>query len=71
MTPTTSNTPRGERKKGAEQRSGEVRDAYAKINQEMASLLTDKERIVFGPVKDFEYKAPLEDFQRSQSKKVS
>lgn len=39
---------------------------YAEINREIAALMPIKERIVFGPAEDFEYKVPLEDFQNSR-----
>ncbi|HEY9585432.1 MAG TPA: hypothetical protein VJJ02_02480 [Candidatus Paceibacterota bacterium] len=44
---------------------------YAMINREAAAILSPDDKIVFAPLEDFEYKAPLEDFKRSQKKKSS
>ncbi|MEK7118580.1 MAG: hypothetical protein AAB869_03110 [Patescibacteria group bacterium] len=38
-------------------------EVYTTINKEIAALVGDADRIVFGPALDFEYKAPLEDFK--------
>jgi hypothetical protein len=54
---TSTNIPEEERKnKGA---------VYAAINKEAATLLGGGDSIVFAPAEDFEYTAPLEDFQKS------
>lgn len=43
-------------------------DVYATINKELAGLCAiESDLIVFGPAEDFEYLAPLHDFQRSRS----
>ncbi|OGZ07585.1 MAG: hypothetical protein A2942_03320 [Candidatus Lloydbacteria bacterium RIFCSPLOWO2_01_FULL_50_20] len=42
---------------------------YAEINKEVAKLMTDADKIVFGPTPDFEYKVPLEDFKKSLQEK--
>lgn len=45
-------------------------EVYTKINEEIAAIVSDADRIVFGPAEDFEYKAPLEDFQKSHQDKT-
>lgn len=40
---------------------------YTTINQEVATLMPESDRIVFGPAEDFEDLTPLEDFKKTQS----
>lgn len=41
---------------------------YAAINREMESLLSSSDKMTLGPSEDFEYKAPLVDFQKTLRK---
>lgn len=57
---------RGKTQELTDMRKKDMEDAYAKINEEIAAMLTSDERIIFGPAEDFEYTVPLEDFKRSR-----
>ena len=65
MTTTDLNTAQGKNKKSASDWAKDTH-SYAAINKEAESLLSADDKIVFAPAEDFEYKAPLEDFQKSQ-----
>ncbi len=71
MTTHDPKTMQAKTEKGSDAAKQEAERVYAEINQEVALLMGDKDKIVFGPVEDFEYKAPLEDFQESRQKIAS
>ena len=57
-------------RKDVDQFTGGMEAIYAKINSEAAAVMHDDDRIVFLPAEDFEYKIPLEDFQKSDKYKA-
>lgn len=65
---TTTDTTQGKDNKKIIPEGAKAEHSYATINKEAELLLSATDKIVFTPVEDFEYKAPLLDFQKSQKK---